>query len=170
MKNNYKSLTFSLPTLFQTILGGFLFLGGSQLVAQNAANYVFSTAPGSSMFIDRNGGAIDMTSGTHQLIGPNSDDVSSGVIKNTLTGTGNAYTVSQLTDDFAFYFMGQRYTSFSVNSNGLMRLGDTPIAANLYGIGTSTAPLLAPFGGNLATSAVGRCIISLMEAGRRERL
>jgi hypothetical protein len=170
MKNNYKSLTFSLPTLFQTILGGFLFLGGSQLVAQNAANYVFSTAPGSSMFIDRNGGAIDMTSGTHQLIGPNSDDVSSGVIKNTLTGTGNAYTVSQLTDDFAFYFMGQRYTSFSVNSNGLMRLGDTPIAANLYGIGTSTAPLLAPFGGNLATSAVGKVHYKLNGSGTQRAL
>ncbi len=53
----------------------------------------------------------DMSSGTTQLVGPSSDDTASAV-----TNIG-----------FDFWYDGVRQTQFSINANGLARLGSTVI-------------------------------------------
>lgn len=57
-----------------------------------------------------------MSSGTTQLIAADQDDVASAV-----TNLG-----------FDFFFQGVRYTQFSVNSNGILRLGSTSVGTTLY--------------------------------------
>ncbi len=84
-------------------------LGASQAEAQaNAANYSFSTTVTGSL--------TNMSSGTTTLVAADQDDTASAV---TLLG-------------FDFYFMGVRQDRFSVNSNGSLRFGATPIGTTLY--------------------------------------
>ncbi len=102
------------------------------LFSQSTANYAFSTAT--------NGSLTDMSSGTtNLLIGASLDDISSSVA----------------TIGFNFVLMGKAYTQFSVNSNGALGLGSTPVATSGTGTGTSTAPVIAPFGGDQGVLTTG---------------
>ncbi|HNR90780.1 MAG TPA: fibronectin type III domain-containing protein, partial [Dokdonella sp.] len=68
-----------------------------------ASNYAFATTTTGSL--------TDMSTGTTQVVAPNADDTASAV-----TSIG-----------FDFIFQGVRYTQFSTNSNGAIRLGPTAI-------------------------------------------
>ncbi|WP_165917314.1 PKD domain-containing protein, partial [Flaviaesturariibacter aridisoli] len=102
--------------------------------AQSTANYAFSTAT--------NGSLVDMSSGTTQLLGASQDDAQSAI--------------SNL--PFDFWFMGTRYTQFSVNSNGLIRLGGTAVggAGNTQIGSVASAPLISPFSLDIKTAADGK--------------
>ena len=71
--------------------------------AQNATNYVFSTTTGAT---------LDAMTGSTSLIGASVDDGVSAV-----TNIG-----------FPFMYENVAYTQFSVNSNGLIRLGGTAVS------------------------------------------
>jgi len=123
------------------------FAVSQKVVAQatDATQYTFSTSGSGSLALDRNGNAVDMTTGTTSLVTSGKDDVSSGV-----TNIG-----------FNFYFFsagGTPYTQFSVSSNGAMRLGATAIANNVYGSSFPVAvqPIIAPYSGDLETSSGGK--------------
>jgi hypothetical protein len=73
------------------------------LSAQVASNYVFSAATNASL--------TDMSSGTTLLLSANLDDSASPV--NSI--------------GFDFYFQGARFSQFSANSNGLVRLGGVAV-------------------------------------------
>ncbi|MFA0962422.1 T9SS type A sorting domain-containing protein [Roseivirga sp. BDSF3-8] len=79
--------------------------------AQNITSYVMSSG---------NNGSMAGMGGSSQLIGPNQSDVSSPV-----TDIG-----------FDVVYMGKVYNSFSVNTNGVLRLGAEQVlaGANTYGI------------------------------------
>ena len=84
----------------------------------------------------------DMSSGTTTLVGPNQD---SGV--SSLASIG-----------FDLWFVGTRYTQFSANSNGLLRLGGTVIgvaAANNLATATQV-PQVAPYWDDLWTGTNGK--------------
>ena len=55
----------------------FLFVGGA--CGQSTANYTFSTNTTGSLALDANGNAIDMTTGTSQLVAASSDATVSSV-------------------------------------------------------------------------------------------
>jgi hypothetical protein len=97
-----------------------------------AASYVFATAT--------NGSFTDMSTGTTQLVAAGLDDASSAV-----TNLG-----------FDFYFLGTRYTQFSVNSNGYMRLGGTVVATSQYTLGSAAVPLITAMGSDLEVSTTGK--------------
>ncbi len=73
-----------------------------------ASNYSFTTATNASL--------NDMSTGTTQLLGANIDDTASA-----LTNIG-----------FDFYFQGARFTQFSINENGVLRLGATAQTSTPY--------------------------------------
>jgi hypothetical protein len=100
---------------------------------QNATNYTFSTSATGSL--------SSMTSST-QLIAASQDDLASSVFNM----------------GFSFWFMGRRYTSFSVNSNGCLRLGTTAIAAGTYSTTWPVASqnIIAPYAADMATSSTGK--------------
>ena len=88
--------------------------------AQTASQYTFSTATGASL--------TTMT-GSTLIMGSNLDDSASTTIN----------------IGFSFTFAGTAYTQFSVNSNGLMRLGSTAVTnAWQNGITTGPFPALMP--------------------------
>ena len=89
----------------------------------------------------------DMSSGTTRLIGPGLDD--------------NASTVRNI--GFDFWFDGAHFTQFSVNANGLMRLGASMISTSFDNASLSTgftttnnAPKLAPYYDDLWIGTNGR--------------
>lgn len=86
----------------------------SGLYAQTFSNYTFSTNTTSS---------LNAMSGSTQLIGANQTEVASAV-----TNIG-----------FDFWYMGQRFTQFSVNSHGVLRFGNVQVGAraNTYNVGSS---------------------------------
>ena len=101
---------------------------------QSTANYTFASATTASL--------TDMSAGTSSLVNSSQDDTPSSV-----TSIG-----------FDFYFMGTRYSQFSVNANGLFRFGSTVVGStytNTLSTGTDL-PLLAPFWDDLATSGTGK--------------
>ncbi len=73
-----------------------------------ASNYGFTTATNASF--------VDMSTGTTQLLAANIDDTASA-----LTNIG-----------FDFYFQGTRFTQFSINENGVLRLGATAQTSTPY--------------------------------------
>ena len=105
--------------------------------AQNSANYTFATSTTGSLALDMNGGAVDMSTGTTQLIGPGLDAAVSAV-----TNIG-----------FDFHFMGNRFTQFSVQEDGILQLGSTAAPTNTYTIngGSATSPRLSAFNADLRT-------------------
>ena len=112
-----------------------LFVVGIKIAgfSQSTVSYTFVSATNASL--------TDMSSGTTQLIGASIDD---GV--SSLTSIG-----------FDFFFMGVKYSQFSVNSNGLMRLGGTVISSE-YSNNLATAvdlPFIAPFWDDLKTNVTG---------------
>jgi hypothetical protein len=105
--------------------------------AQNSANYTFATSTAGSLALDMNGGAIDMSTGTTQLIGAGADNSASAV-----TNIG-----------FDFFFMGNRFTQFSVQDDGILQLGSTLVDRNTYTLsgGSVTSPRLSAFNADLRT-------------------
>lgn len=116
--------------LYFAVLAILLGCFSSSLVrGQSSANYVFTKT--------NNGSLIDMSTGTTQLVAAAVDDGASAI-----TNIG-----------FDFWFMGARYTQFSVNSNGYMRLGATAVANAQYALANAAFPLLAAFGSDCVTGA-----------------
>lgn len=86
----------------------------------------------------------DMSSGTTSLVAASQDDTASAV-----TNIG-----------FDFWYDGVRHTQFSVNANGLARLGATVVTTSfnnsLDGLGTTTnAPKIAPYFEDLCSGSDG---------------
>jgi subtilisin-like proprotein convertase family protein len=118
------------------------------VTGQNIDNYAFSQVSTSSL--------IDMSSGTTQLIGPNVDFATSAV-----TNTG-----------FDVWYMGTRYTQFSVNANGILRFGPDAVFpggntymidghARLCALSSATDsddedPGAGPITGTMATASTGK--------------
>ncbi|MEO8461292.1 MAG: fibronectin type III domain-containing protein, partial [Dokdonella sp.] len=86
----------------------------------------------------------DMSSGTTTLVGANLDDTASAV-----TNIG-----------FDFFYDAVRFTQFSVNANGLVRLGGAAVSGafdNGTGFATATnAPKIAPYFDDLYTGTNGK--------------
>ena len=107
--------------------------------AQTTANYTFSNVTNASL--------TDMSTGATNILTPTS-----------VTGdfASSVYSIG-----FDFWLMGTRYANFSVNSNGLMRLGKTVVSNtgnNSLATG-SNLPLLTAFWDNLnsySTSSTSR--------------
>jgi hypothetical protein len=97
--------------------------------AEVASNYTFSTATTASL--------TDMSSGTTQLVAADQDDTASAV-----TNIG-----------FDFYFQGARFSQFSANSNGLIRLGGTAVqtAAPYKPLAQAGQSLITPYGADQRT-------------------
>ena len=108
-----------------------ILLGATKADAQaNAANYSFSTTTTGSL--------TDMSSGTTTLVAADQDDTASAV---TLIG-------------FDFYFMGVRQDRFSVNSNGTIRFGATPVSNTLYDpLAQAGQSLITAYGADQRTHA-----------------
>ena len=100
----------------------------------SAGTYPFTSAAGVAL--------EDMSSGTTQLVGPGVDDTAS-----PLTSIG-----------FEYWYDGVRATQFSVNANGLMRLGPTVIGTTFTNsLATTTeAPKIAPYWDDLCTGTDGK--------------
>ena len=100
---------------------------------QSTANYAFSTVT--------NGSLENMSSGTTDIFatGIFRDDIASSVID----------------IGFTFFFMGQPYTQFSINSNGLMRLGSTAISGTQY-VHTAGAAILGPISNDNSLQSTGK--------------
>jgi hypothetical protein len=98
---------------------------------QVASNYTFTTATNASL--------TDMSAGTTQLVAADQDDTASLV-----TNIG-----------FDFYFQGVRFTQFSANSNGLIRLGSTAVQGSspYKPLAQASIPLLTPYGADQRTLA-----------------
>jgi uncharacterized repeat protein (TIGR01451 family) len=107
-------------------------LGAFQVQAQaNAANYAYTTTVTGSL--------TDMSSGTTTLIPADQDDVASAV---TFIG-------------FEFFFMGVHQDRFSVNSNGTIRFGATPISTTAYNpLAQAGQSLVTAYGADQRTHAV----------------
>jgi hypothetical protein len=84
----------------------------------------------------------DMSSGTTQLVGSNQEDTASSV-----TNIG-----------FDFWFDGVRQTQFSVNANGLLKLGSPAVlAADVNNLTNSAnVPQIAPYWDDLFTGTNGK--------------
>ena len=86
----------------------------------------------------------DMSSGTTQLVGPGVDDTASPV-----SNIG-----------FDFWYDGVRHSQFSVNPNGLARLGSLSVSGafnNATGFATTTnAPKIAPYFEDLCVGSNGK--------------
>ncbi|NUY81878.1 hypothetical protein HUK80_13320, partial [Flavobacterium sp. MAH-1] len=109
--------------LFMLLLAPF---GG---FAQNISNYAFSTS--------NTGSLEDLTTGATSIT----------------TGNQDSYASSVLAIGFDFWFMGVKYTHYSVGSNGILRLStsssDSAISGTYYGASYSSGvAYLAAFGGD----------------------
>lgn len=91
--------------------------------AQSSANYSFGT--------NTTGSLVDMSSGTTTAVAAGSDAARSAV-----TNIG-----------FDFYFMGNLFTQFSVQEDGIVQLGSTQVAVNTYTLtgGSASNPRLGAF-------------------------
>jgi len=99
--------------------------------SQSSANYTFAT--------NTTGSLTDMSSGTTQIVAAAADDAAS-----TIQNIG-----------FEFWFMGVRYTQYSASSNGFVRLGGTAVTTTTYTLAGATAALIASYGSDLVTNAIG---------------
>lgn len=97
---------------------------------ENAANYTFST--------DTTASLTDMSNGTTQLLAANIDDTASA-----LTNIG-----------FDFFFQGSRFTQFSINENGVVRLGATAQTSTPYKPPAQAGlPIITAYGADQRTHA-----------------
>ena len=95
-----------------------------------ASNYTFATAT--------NGSLTDMSSGTTQLLAANIDDTASA-----LASIG-----------FDFFFQGARFTQFSINENGVLRLGAVAQTSTPYKpLAQAGIPLITAYGADQRTHA-----------------
>ena len=121
--------------------------------AVSAASYPFSSLSGVAL--------EDMSSGTTQVIAPDQDDTAS-----TVQNIG-----------FDFWFDGARNTQFSVNANGLMRLGSTVVSTSfindstLTGFTTTTNnPKLAPYYDDLWVGTNGKVHFKVVGSAPNRKL
>lgn len=107
----------------------FCFTISSSLFAQSTANYSFATNTTGSLAVDANGNAIDMSTGTTQLLTTSASQ--HGVVGSIITFPSN----------FEFYFQASRYNSFVVNSNGIIQpiQNIVRITGTTYTAGAGTA-------------------------------
>ncbi len=99
-------------------------------VGEVASNYTFATNTTASL--------TDMSTGTTQLLGPNIDDTASA-----LTNIG-----------FDFYFQGARFSQFSINENGVFRLGATAQSSTPYKpLAQAGIPIITAYGADQRTHA-----------------
>lgn len=102
-------------------------------IAQTSS-YLFATSTTGSL--------IDMSAGTTQLIAANNDDAPAS----PLTNIG-----------FDFYFQGVRYSQFSVNSNGVMRLGAVAQGSTPYKpLAQAEIPIITAYGADQRTHVLGK--------------
>ena len=98
----------------------------------------------------------DMSSGTTQLVGSNQEDTASSV-----TSIG-----------FDFWFDGVRQTQFSVNANGLLRLGSSAVGTtsgnNLASI--TNVPQIAPYWDDLYTGTNGKIHFKVVGSAPNRKL
>jgi hypothetical protein len=114
--------------------------------AQSTANYTFSTSTTGSLALDANSNAIDMSTGTTQVLATNTSQ--DQAISTAIT----------FPSSFEFYLGGTRFNSYFATSNGLVQLGSTAvISGSTYtaGGGTLAAPRLSAFNGDLGTGTAG---------------
>jgi len=124
----------SLVTLFVAL---FAFVS---VQAQSTANYAFSTSTTGSLALDANGNAVDMSTGTTQLVAALSDA-----------------TVSSITNiGFNFYFMGNVYSQFSASADGLLGLGGTAVSGVVTSGGTTTTPKISACNADLYVGSAGK--------------
>ncbi|MFN8242798.1 MAG: PKD-like domain-containing protein [Ferruginibacter sp.] len=118
------------------------------VLSQSTANYAFST--------NTSGTLTDMSAGTTQLVAASTDDGASAV-----TNIG-----------FDFWFMGTRYTQFSVNSNGLMQLGSTAVgtSTNVQIGGTATTAYISAFSFDQKTGSAGKVHYKLIGTAPNRQL
>jgi len=115
-----------------------LFLKSGLSYSQTAANYTGNTTVTGSLAADLNSNAIDMTTGF-----------------TTLAATGDNIASAVTNIGFDFYFMGTRYTQFSSNTNGFIRLGASVISTTQRDLNLASAALITPFGEDLKVNATG---------------
>ena len=98
------------------------------IVPNATTNYAFATGTTGSL--------ADMSTGTTQLLAANLDD-----------------TASPLTDiGFDFFFQGARFTQFSINENGVLRLGAAAQAGTPYQpLAQTNIPLITAYGADQRT-------------------
>lgn len=119
----------------------FMMLAIGQLSwAQSTANYSFTTNATSSLALNLNGNAIDMTTGTTQLVAPLSD--------------GNVSAVTNI--GFNYYFMGNFYSQFSASADGILGLGSTAVTGTAVSGGSTTTPRISALGADFYVSASGK--------------
>ncbi|MFL6210217.1 MAG: beta strand repeat-containing protein, partial [Pyrinomonadaceae bacterium] len=115
-----------------------------------ATSYPFTSAAGVAL--------EDMSSGTTQLVAANLDDTASGV-----TNLG-----------FDFWYDGVRFTQFSVNANGLCRLGGTAVSTSFDNStafnSTTNAPKIAPYYDDLWTGTNGKVHFKVVGSGPNRKL
>jgi hypothetical protein len=124
------------------------FAVGNAGAAITATTYPFSSATGITL--------EDMSSGTTQLIPGN---------------TAN-YSTLAVNIGFDFWLDGVRFTQFSVNSNGLLRLGNTPLSnTGSNGLGsTSDAPKITPYWDSLLVGTNGEVHYKLVGSAPNRKL
>ena len=86
----------------------FLIFANTSLFPQSMGKYSFSSSTSGSFQSDLNSNTIDMSSGSYTLFGSN---------------VNASYTTNLQDIGFEFWFMGTRYTQFSVKPDGVVRLG-----------------------------------------------
>lgn len=103
---------------------------GNVTAPRVAASYVFATTTTGSL--------ADMSTGTTTLLAANIDDTAS-----PLTSIG-----------FDFYFQGSRFTQFSINDNGVLRLGAAAQTGSPYQpLGQVNLPIITAYGADQRTHA-----------------
>ena len=134
---NEKEMTEVMEELFPYVMGVQSAASGRDANLITAASYAFAAPAGIAL--------EDMSSGTTQLLGASLDD--------------NASAVTPI--GFDFWFDGVRYSEFSVNANGLARLGATAVTTafnnSTSGLNTVTnAPKIATYFEDLCIGDTGR--------------
>jgi trimeric autotransporter adhesin len=137
MKNNFFKKWLALSALFAFMC----FSPHALLRAQSTANYAFTTNTSGSLVLDMNGNAVDMSSGTTQLVASDLDDNSSSA-----TAIG-----------FTFQLMANPYTQFVASSNGIIQLGASALSTTAYTLAGSVAsPRIGALAADLRTGSTGK--------------
>lgn len=140
-----KNLKLVCALLFVTVLAGGIFAQEADRHDDSKGASLSPEAISTSYsFTSQSGIALeDMSSGTNQLLGPGSDDQGSAVVSL----------------GFLWRFESGTYTFFSVNANGVMRLGPTPVGNGNTGndaAGSGIIPKLYPYWDDLCVGSTGQ--------------
>ena len=101
---------------------------GHRTWAQSTANYVYSTSTTGSLALDKDGNAVDMSTGTTQLYGAGVDTYTNAGVQNF---------------GFTFRFMGSAYTQWNANPDGQIRLGTTLLTGHTSSAASGTPLIIA---------------------------